>query len=242
MLSEQTIVRIMQFWAGHLGCSAAVLRDPGVKVLGGARPGTMFIFRYQDACLWQVHADSVASTVAILDQRLPVAQAFSEGFVRNTIGPALNRLLGPCPLGYCDARTFRRDAVATQCRQLIPSDHAEVDDLARACGAEAWEHGGVDLPTQPAVFGYFEGGRLVAAASYEIWGSAIAHVGVATAPDWRGRGLGKIVATAATADALERGLVPQWRTLASNVASVSVGRAIGYQPVAAHFFAGLRST
>lgn len=144
MLAEKTIVRIERFWAGHFGCSVAVLRDPGVRVLAGTRCETLFVFRYQESCLWHVHKDSVEATTAILEGQKSAEGAFDEAFIRATLGPALNRILGPCPLAYCDAQTFRRDAESGPCRQLDPADRAELDRLEMVCGAEAWEHGGVD--------------------------------------------------------------------------------------------------
>jgi GNAT superfamily N-acetyltransferase len=238
MLAQHTIDRIEQFWASHFGCSTAVLRGPGITVLPNPR-NMIWVFRYQDACLWHVPQKMVPAFTAALRGPQSAEQVFSEEFIRATVGPALARMLGPCPIACCDAQTFHRGHISPNCRQLGPADSAAIDRLAQACGPEAWEHGGVDPATHPGVFGYFEDGRLCAASSYETWGGTLAHVGLVTAPDVRGRGLGKIVATAATAHALERGLVPQWRTLASNLPSLAVGRALGYQPVAAHFFVGL---
>jgi hypothetical protein len=53
------------------------------------------------------------------------------------------------------------------------------------------------------------------------------------------QGHGKSAARAAACHALNVGLVPQWRTLASNVASVGAGRSLGFTTWATHFFVRL---
>jgi GNAT superfamily N-acetyltransferase len=118
-------------------------------------------------------------------------------------------------------------------------ERAALEGLAARCGEEAWKHGGVELEEDRAVYGCFVDGEMVSAASYDVWGGVIAHVGVVTDPGHRGHGFAKSVAVAAVGHALDNGLVPQWRTLASNAASVGVGRAIGFEGFAEHYFVRL---
>ena len=56
-----------------------------------------------------------------------------------------------------------------------------------------------------------DGDRAVAAAGYLTWPGRVAHLSVLTNPAFRGRGLAKLAGASATADALARGLLPQWR-------------------------------
>ena len=56
-----------------------------------------------------------------------------------------------------------------------------------------------------------DGGRAVAAAGYLTWPGGVAHLSVLTDTARRGRGLAKLAGSLATADALARGLLPQWR-------------------------------
>lgn len=177
--------------------------------------------------------------------RVTTQDAFSPGTIRAVLGAApgaaLSRLLGPCPIAYCDEETFRSAGAEARLAPglLGREDRAAVEVLAAGCGQEAWDHGGVELDAQEAVFGCFVGSELVAAASYKVWDGVIAHVGVVTHPAWRGRGYGRAVAAAATQHAISDGLVAQWRTLASNLPSVAVGTAIGYETVAEHFLVAL---
>ena len=81
----------------------------------------------------------------------------------------------------------------------------------------------------PLVVGAFSGPSLRAVASYRLEGTAIADVGVLTHPMYRGCGLGGVVASQVTTEILERDLIPQWWSLASNVASVAIARRLGYE-------------
>ncbi|WP_228011192.1 GNAT family N-acetyltransferase [Nonomuraea phyllanthi] len=78
-----------------------------------------------------------------------------------------------------------------------------------------------------AAFVVREGGRAVAASGYRPWLEMAAHLSVLTAPGHRGRGLARRAASAAVADALAAGLLPQWR--ARPEPSRRVARALGFR-------------
>ncbi len=73
----------------------------------------------------------------------------------------------------------------------------------------------------------WENGKNVAAAGHETWPGSVAHLCVLVSTAARGRGLARRVASSATADALARGLLPQWR--ARVTAPQRVARALGYR-------------
>ncbi|HEY1785011.1 MAG TPA: GNAT family N-acetyltransferase [Pirellulales bacterium] len=227
--------RIERFWAGEFGCSIAALETPGLRVLVRADPDSAFVFRRGDCCIWHVPERFRAAVARSLAGQDSVERVFQPAFIAALFGSAVQVILGPCPIAYFPETKLQLVASLPECRRLTEGDRAAVELLAADCGPVDWDHGGVEFDGHRSVFGCFADGRLVSAASYEIWGAAIAHVGVATAPAYRGRGFATSVATAATIDALRRGLVPQWRTLESNFASIRVGEAIGYVPFAAHF-------
>ncbi|WP_326702558.1 GNAT family N-acetyltransferase [Streptomyces cyaneofuscatus] len=72
---------------------------------------------------------------------------------------------------------------------------------------------------------------MLAAAGYAHWPRDTAHLCVLTAPDARGGGLARRVASEATAHALAAGLLPQWR--ARPAASRRVAAALGYRELGA---------
>ncbi|MEV0002914.1 GNAT family N-acetyltransferase [Micromonospora sp. NPDC050980] len=71
------------------------------------------------------------------------------------------------------------------------------------------------------------GNDVLAAAGYRHWPGHVAHLGVLTRPDRRGRELARAVSSAAVADALAHDLLPQWR--ARPGPSRRVARALGFR-------------
>ena len=74
----------------------------------------------------------------------------------------------------------------------------------------------------------FKGQELVALASYQLWGERIAHIAFATHPLFRGRGYATAAVSALTKIVFERHLVPQYRTLETNSASMDIARRLGF--------------
>lgn len=77
-------------------------------------------------------------------------------------------------------------------------------------------------------FAVIEYGRILGLSNYEVWGDAIAHIGVVTIPSARGRGVGESVVRQAAQDALRNGLLPQYRTLWANKPSIRIAEKIGF--------------
>jgi predicted GNAT family acetyltransferase len=122
--------------------------------------------------------------------------------------------------------------------ERLPVDHPEVKALiARVDQADA-EEAGLD-EMGPDVFVVRDGGEVVSASGYQAWSGIAAHLSVLTASEWRGRGHARAVASAAAADALDRGLVPQWR--ARPEPSRRVARALGFRELGAQICLRLAS-
>ncbi|MFL5581719.1 MAG: GNAT family N-acetyltransferase [Gemmatimonadaceae bacterium] len=148
------------------------------------------------------------------------------GSLLAALGDAARAVVGPAWIGYVDDL----DAEAGDdgdVRALDERDERLVDQLRAACAHEEWEHGGSEL-TDGAAMGAFVGETLVALAGYEVWGGRLAHIAVVAHPDHRGAGHATRVVRAAARRALEAGLVPQYRTLAANGASLAVARRVGF--------------
>jgi GNAT superfamily N-acetyltransferase len=192
--------------------------------LAGYRGATV-VFR-PPACVLAVPADWVGPAAAGLGQR-PPAEVFDVGVLRQVFGAAVDQVVGPAWLGYADAGDFR-PAPTLGTRRLTDQDLPALRRLADACGPTAWEHSGID-PARPPVYGCFAGAVLAAAGMLERWGDRLLQVGIVTHPGYRGRGFGKAVVSAMTADGLATGGVPQYRTLEANLPSVGIARALGFQ-------------
>lgn len=134
--------------------------------------------------------------------------------------------VGPAFVGYTDPKHFRQVS-SGRTRGLTAQDEEAVNTLREACAVEEWEHGGSEFrPT--AMAGAFEGHKLAALASYQIWGKQIAHIAVVTHPTFRGLGYATAAASRLTQMVLERTLVPQYRTLEANAPSMAIARRLGF--------------
>ncbi|MDT0347206.1 GNAT family N-acetyltransferase [Streptomyces litchfieldiae] len=153
---------------------------------------------------------------------LPVASLTDLAMVRTRV--AVADVLGPATLAYLSPAAFRPAAGGESAEHLDPG-HPEVAGLLRAAGREDADESGLAGIDSPA-FVLRAGAEVVAAAGYEVWPTSVAHISVLTAPGWRGRGLARRAASAATAHALAAGLLPQWR--ARPAASRRVARALGF--------------
>lgn len=132
-------------------------------------------------------------------------------------------ILGPTALAYLDAGAFT--PVDDQV-EWLPAGHPAVGALLEAAGSEDAGESGIAGITSPA-FVLRDGDRVVAASGYTVWPSGVAHLGVLTDPGHRTRSLARRVASAASAHALENGLLPQWRARVEP--SRRVAAALGYR-------------
>ena len=81
-----------------------------------------------------------------------------------------------------------------------------------------------------------------AGAGYDEWQGILGHLGVLTPPALRQEGHGTLVAALATNDALDAGLVAQWRSRPSNLPSVAMGRRLGFETVGSQTTVALPAT
>jgi RimJ/RimL family protein N-acetyltransferase len=143
-------------------------------------------------------------------------------------GDAFDRAVGPAAVRYADRETFRpfaTDAV----RLLRPEDAEAVEALRRACTPTEWDHGGSETG-RDRMAGAFADGVLAAVAGYEVWDGTIAHLAIATHPEHRGRGLGAAAVSRVAAEALDRGLLAQYRALEENAPSLAIAARLGFHP------------
>ncbi|HWB10699.1 MAG TPA: GNAT family N-acetyltransferase [Pirellulales bacterium] len=99
--------------------------------------------------------------------------------------------------------------------------------LQQSCDPIEWQHGGSSVE-QPCS-GIFVGKQLVSIAGYEVWGGSIAHLSVITHPGYRRRGFGRAATAHVALHAIEAGLLPQYRTLESNVGSLRIAKSLGFR-------------
>ncbi|MFD6416160.1 GNAT family N-acetyltransferase [Streptomyces sp. NPDC060194] len=147
-------------------------------------------------------------------------------------GPVLARLgdlphagvLGPAALAYVDGDAFAPVAGGVE---RLPAAHPDVAALLDAVGPGDAAESAIDEVTSPLFVTRDDSGRVVAVAGHEAWPASTAHLCVLVHPDVRGRGLARLVASAAVAHALAAGLLPQWRAVPP--ASRRVALALGFR-------------
>lgn len=232
MPARATLFRLDARWGEEYGVAPGFWGGERFDV--APRPGDadwagLFAFRRGDACVVQAPPGLGAATARWIAGREPDV-LLDPAFWAGTLGPRFAHAVGPAWLGYADETDFR-PLDEQGARLLGPGDEAALRALEAAVGALAWAHSGIVYGAEP-LYGVFLGGELAAAAAVEAWRGGLGHVGVVTHPAHRGRGLGTAVVALATREGLARGLTMQYRTLVANVASLAIGRKVGYQPYA----------
>ncbi len=133
------------------------------------------------------------------------------------------RTLGPARLAFLEAADFqpaRSDDIV-----VLPAGDPAIAAFAAANEPEASDEAGI---TEPAVLhAVARDGALLAAAGYLRWPGRVAHLCVLVDRRVRGQGLARLAASAAVAQALDEGLLPQWRAIL--VASRRVAAGLGFR-------------
>ena len=214
--------KVTGYWAAHFGCSTeALFAQPLHIVTHGAEladyDGIFAIFR-DGAGTASFPPGCFESVRHLLPSQPFTPVRFAEAFRGSGF-----TVIGPAYIGYAEeVRPPSHPA-----RSLSERDASKARELQAACSRLEWEHGGSEVNAQPTS-GVFAGSELVALAGYKIWGGVIAHISVITHPAFRGRGFGRSSVAHLVRTALAAGLVPQYRTLESNLASVRIAESLGF--------------
>lgn len=136
----------------------------------------------------------------------------------------------PLDLLACEGRTL--GSPDPRVRRLRTADTPALGEMiARNPGAEMAGYAQADLERSP-VWGAFEANRLVAVARIQVQLPSVWIIGgVFTDPAFRGRGLGREVTAAATAQALATGARAALYVRADNAAAQTIYREVGYARV-----------
>lgn len=244
-LGSATRATVDAYWAAFFGCPAALLRPADGVAVPHAELGDyagVYAMTFGAAPIVSVPPEHLAAVRATVAGWGPDATRVPARLAA-LLGDRAGTVVGPALVAYADAQTLQPSGGELRVRVLDASDPEDVAAVAvlRAASSDAdWEHGGGALGPEPAI-GAFEGGALAALATYEAWGGQIAHLAVVAHPDHRGRGYAAAAVRALAGRALAAGLVPQYRTLEANTASVRLGAAAGFVPYAASIAVRLRA-
>ncbi len=255
MASDALLVRARTLWTGAAGVPLAFGPAGHISVVVAPRsrlcpPSWVGIVVLGQAAIVTAPTERLARL--LVDVLAPLQpEAIADLGELNAVLPVIDAL-GPATLAYVDAADFRPALALPASANVVklPSDGGPatggpatggpatggpatggpaaggLDNLLSAAGASDADESGLAGITSPA-FVIRERNAIVAAAGYRVWPSAVAHQCVLTAPRWRGKGLARAVASAATAHALSHALLPQWR--ARPLSSRRVAAALGYR-------------
>jgi hypothetical protein len=135
-------------------------------------------------------------------------------------------VLGPANLAFTDPARFTRPGASPRpAIQEMPVTDQRMQRLLLSVNAE--DVAETDLARMDsAVHVVLDGDRAVAAAGYLTWPGRVAHLSVLTDRRAAAAARAKLAGAAATADALARGLLPQWR--ARVPASIRAAASLGF--------------
>lgn len=244
-LSPRTRSTLREYWADRLGVTPDAFAEEGVTVgltdeegiplfhcndavvVGAPDSLTDQIKRESDALATLDAGDGHRATSVEREVASNEREVTSDNEIREWFDTfdAVERVLGPAFWGYTDRESF--DPVESEARVLTPDDESAYDAFRARIPDEEWDQGGPQFAPGNTV-GLLVGDDLVAASGYEVWDELVAHLAVVTHPDYRGDGYGRAVVSRATENALEEGLIPQYRTLDEWPWSVALARSLGF--------------
>lgn len=158
------------------------------------------------------------------------ASELSEAILRRLLRERGIALHGADYLFYfteADKTALQRDAPSDNLRRLTEQDGDAFAAFQAAAPEQDLDDAYVELDHW-AVYGAFDQGRIVCAASMYPWDdAAIADLGVLTLPAHRGQGLARQVVRAICRHAYQQGYQPQYRCQLDNHASRALAAAAG---------------
>jgi hypothetical protein len=141
-------------------------------------------------------------------------------------GTCTGRLLGEATLWFADSYVSN-DALKSV---VVTDDVAAVTDLERLCPPD--DIAEVGLSKTDWKFATLDDtDQITAGAGFDEWEQILGHLGVLTPPALRRYGFGTLAAGIATNEALDRGLIPQWRARRDNSASRALAARLGFDEV-----------
>jgi GNAT superfamily N-acetyltransferase len=231
MISADTLKKVDAYWASYFGCTADDLNGTATRVFTHAALGSYdgaLAFRHGNSLVISVPESSPEIERSKLRAAKP-ADAFNAAFLAKVFVINADNVTGPAWVGVADGTSFK--PAKSPARILTAADEAAMRDLAEGCGETAWKQSKIAVDRQTN-FGLFVGPKLVAASGYLNMGGLLAYIGVITHPGYRGKGYAKSVVTASMTHAMEKGLLPMWRTLEAHDTAVQLAGAMGFQKYA----------
>lgn len=232
-LKQRSREGLLAFWAAEMGLSVPELLIPVSGVRISIRPALsgVLVFRRGD----DVRISTADANIERLGRSLPreLKTDFCSPAMWRSVFPELSgSVTGPTRYAYLDAvpqawaqqSASRKQAIV---RGLAASDLKTYADFAMTLSRAEREMSGLDTFGRQ-LWGVFSDGVLAAVAGYDAWPHRVAHLGVATHPDFRGRKFAQLAVQAASRGAVARKRIAQFACLSSSTEAVAVASALGF--------------
>lgn len=217
-VGTEAIVRLA--WSRHLGLADQALSDAGSGRSLEEHDGLVMGVVLAGATVAIGPALLLPAMTELSDQEL------TDGSTLMSLTRSRGRLLGEANLLFTDAYVSNSVWTAVE----VDDDPESVAQLERRCPPDdVLEVGLAGMDWSIAVRDDTD--TPVSGAGFQEWEHILAHLGVLTAPSARRQGWASRAAAVATNEALDRGLVPQWRARTDNAASMALAARLGYRVV-----------
>ena len=216
-LSQVGRLRVLHGWAERLSVPVETVTSSDTHAVARDDATTVVVVELERCCVVLAPPAALAqvqglSRPELLDLDLLVASLAA--FQPQPVGTA--------SLSYRDTRLTRRLPIAT-----TRADAALVEEMRQAVAPDEWDESG--LATMPQRWAATTPqGRSAALAGFERWGADIAQLGVVAAHGARGQGYAAAAAAEAFTQALDDGLVAQWRCREGNTASERLAASLAF--------------
>ncbi len=219
--NTESIIRLA--WARTLGLADdALLQPPEQRVIRVDESMIMFVALWEHRILiapaWFLDVASELANSVLADASELLALTSGRGA----------RILGEATLGFTDGYVSHPELE----RVLVANEAQAVAELEQSRPPDDVAEVGLSLMSAHFVT-VDEQDRATAAAGYAESQGILANVGILVPPALRRAGHGTLAAAIATNDALDAGLVPQWRGRRGHRGSLALSRRLGYREIGA---------
>ena len=227
-MKPKSISFLEKFWSDAIGHPVDDLQKENVRVVPhGDLAGYegAIAFKKNNSCLISVPQQLVEDiTAEVLKSNSK--KSIDVAYLETIFGDMVERSVGPAWIGKIDLSNFK-PCHEDDSRELDQADQADFEGFLKSCADLDVEYSALKAGRLPTAC-VFVNGQIVAAAGYESQDGLLAHIGVLTHPDYRGKGYAKKAVSHITSIALDKNIGIQYRTLKSNTASVELARRLGF--------------
>ena len=216
------------FWHQTFLDGKVLSRDGGLTIVANATLGMgrrVMVLRTADGKVYAILTPAIAEKLGLYHQ-----QILTEPLLRQKMSEGNVRLHGADYVFHfaeANRHALQQEQPQTGVRQLNAADEAVFALFRSSASEQDLDDAYVELDHW-AVYGSFEHGCLVCAASMYPWnGQKMADLGVLTLPPYRGLGHASRVVRAISRYAYDQGYEPQYRCQVDNEASASLARSAG---------------